>query len=641
MQKIKYLLIAALIVCSNIESYAQLNRQHIYYVGQELITEGKYKSAIDVLNILLRSDSTSTDGYFLRGISKYNLGDLIGARNDFSNAIKINSVFTQAYQYRAVTNSSLGDYESAIQDFAKAIDIRPDREGTYYSRGVTFFLSQQFENAIADFDQFIKRRPNVVDAYINRGSSYLMLKDTVSAFNNYDKAVRINRFDPAGHLRRGILYLQMNRLDSAYIDLTNSIKLDSTSLPAYFNRALVHANNNKPTDAIKDFNKSVQLDSTNSLIYFNRALLLSQIGDDNKAMDDYNKVAYYSPRNVLVYFNRGILNNQLGNVEDAERDFSKAIELYPDFANAYLSRSNVRHRMGNMTGSKSDYTIAQNKISEYRSKLTDETFSIYADTSKMFNSLLSFNTDFENRDFENVHSSDINVTLLPMHRLTPSSKDNNLPSIQKYNNSAIAQIERIYKKYDVTISPLSSQLDKSIIEAINREVDKTSQDKEVVTFTKAMTNHAIKQYTMAMKGYNDAILLAPTNAFYYMNRAVANTEMIEFISRIDQNNHKLIIDADPVNQLKNSETTYNYDEALVDINKAIELNGNIAQFYYNKGNILYLSGKKVEAITNYTKAIELHPYMAEAYYNRGLIQIDLKELDKGFLDLSKSGELGI
>ena len=642
MNRIKYLIIAILMVSSTINSYAQINRQYVYYVGQELIKEEKYKSAIDMLNVLLRADSTSTDGYFLRGIAKYNLGDLVGAKVDFSNTLKTNSVFTRAYQYRAITNSSLGDYDSAIKDFESAIDIRPDQEGIFYSRGITFFLNQQFDKAIQDFDYFIRRKPNVAEAYINRGSSYLMLKDTTEAFYNYDKAIKVNRFDPSTHLRRGILYLHMNRLDSAYIDLSESIRLDSLNIPAYFNRALVHANDKRPTEAIKDFGKSIEIDSTNSLIYFNRALLLTQIGDDNKAMEDYDKVAYYSPRNVLVYFNRGILNNKLGNVEDAERDFTKAIELYPDFANAYINRANVRYRVGDMQGSKSDHDIAQKKISEYRHKLTDESFSIYADTSKTFNSLLSFNTDFRNKDFDNVHSSDVDVKLLPMHRLTPSKKDDNkISNVNRYQNSAITQIEKIYSKYDAKISPLNHQLEQSTIKAINKDLSNTSQDNEEIIFTRAMTNHAIKQYTMAINGYNQAISQSPSNAFYYMNRAVANAEMIEFISKIDHNNHKLIIDADPVNQLKNREVTYNYNDALTDINRAISLNKNIAQFYYNKGYILHLSGNDVEAIDNYTKAIELHPYMAEAYYNRGLIQIYLKELNKGFLDLSKAGELGI
>ena len=54
-----------------------------------------------------------------------------------------------------------------------------------------------------------------------------------------------------------------------------------------------------------------------------------------------------------------------------------------------------------------------------------------------------------------------------------------------------------------------------------------------------------------------------------------------------------------------------------------------------------LSGSLPEAFEDYTKAIELNPNFAEAYYNRGIIQIFMKDTRKGCLDISKAGELGI
>ena len=56
--------------------------------------------------------------------------------------------------------------------------------------------------------------------------------------------------------------------------------------------------------------------------------------------------------------------------------------------------------------------------------------------------------------------------------------------------------------------------------------------------------------------------------------------------------------------------------------------------------LLYLDNYD-EALVNYNKAIELNPHFAEAYYNRGLIQIYMKDTRKGCLDISKAGELGI
>ena len=54
-----------------------------------------------------------------------------------------------------------------------------------------------------------------------------------------------------------------------------------------------------------------------------------------------------------------------------------------------------------------------------------------------------------------------------------------------------------------------------------------------------------------------------------------------------------------------------------------------------------ISNQLPEAYEDYTKASELNPSFGEAYFNRGLVQIYMKDTRKGYLDLSKAGELGV
>ena len=103
MRKIFLLLLVLAAWLPGYRAQAQLNKGYFFYAGRSFLIESKYRDAIEVLNILLRADSTAYEGYFLRGIAKYNLDDLIGADQDFSEAIRKNPVFTTAFQYRAIT----------------------------------------------------------------------------------------------------------------------------------------------------------------------------------------------------------------------------------------------------------------------------------------------------------------------------------------------------------------------------------------------------------------------------------------------------------------------------------------------------------------------------------------------------------
>lgn len=629
--------------------HAQYNKEYFFWVGRNCMMENNYEEAIRTLNVILRFDENAYEGYFLRGVAKFNLNDLLGADADFSTVIEKNPVYTTAYTYRAITRSRLGNYDDALKDFQEAIELRPDLPNPYYSRGVTRLLNQQFKAAIEDFDMFIRQENKVADAYINRGLSYLYLKDTVRAYDNFNTAIKTNREDPEGYNRRGSLYMQQKRYKDAEGDFDMAIKCDSTYLLSYFNRAIVYNDTNRPMKSLADFDKVIQIDSTNSLFFFNRAIVRSQIGDYNRALTDYDKVALFSPNNVLVYFYRANLLTQLGQIERAESDYTKAIELYPDFANAYLNRSTLRYAMHDPKGGKRDRDIAQRKIADYKTKLRDSTYSIYADSTYKFDKLLSFDSKFSGSTFEHIAakgSTGENMALIPLFKFTLIAPDTaEMAPKASYHAQRVTDFKRKLGNRYLQIAAGDSNFTPDSLVVFDKRLTQRMKEQNSsweVMFEKGITQALIKQYTNAVSTLSSAIELNPANPFLYFNRSTTRAEMIDFISSIDNSYQRITIDSDPANRLnsKNSRT-YNYDEAIADLNKVIKLYPEFAYSYYNRANLSALSGRLPEAYDDYTKAISLYPEFAEAYYNRGVIQIFMKDTRKGCLDLSKAGELGI
>ncbi len=639
------IVLGAALLCG-IGTRAQYNKHYFFWVGRTCMMNNDYQEAIRTLNTLLRFDKDAFEGYFLRGIAKYNLDDLIGAEADFSIAIAKNPVYTQAYTYRAITRSRLGNYDDALQDFREAIELRPDLPGPYYSRGVTRLLNQQFHEAIEDFDKFIRQEDKVADAFICRGLSHLHLKDTLRAYDDFNRAIRTNRENPNGYNRRGTLYMQQERYKEAEADFDKAVACDSNYLLSYFNRALVYNATHRPMQALADFDRVIRLDSTSSLTYFNRAMLRAQIGDYNRALEDYDKVALYSPNNVLVYYNRAGVYTQLGDWERAVEDYSSAIDLYPDFANAYIYRGRLRELLRDPQGAKRDRQTAQKKIAEYRSRLSDSTYSIYADTTQRFDRLLSFDSKFSGSNFEKIAGggSRDEMRLLPLYKFTLMRPDSGIV-VEPYR---LRRVEDFRKRIGNGLLALSCResnvpadslvvLDQRYVEAL-----KSGDASWMQLFERGITQSLIKQYTNSVNTYTSAIEQNPTNPFLYLNRSTTRAEMIDFISSIDNSYQRISIDSDPANRLNNNrKRTYNYDDAVADLNKVVKLFPDFAHAYYNRGNLRALSGDLPEAYEDYTKAIELNPHFAEAYYNRGIIQIFMKDTRKGCLDLSKAGELGI
>ena len=86
---------------------------------------------------------------------------------------------------------------------------------------------------------------------------------------------------------------------------------------------------------------------------------------------------------------------------------------------------------------------------------------------------------------------------------------------------------------------------------------------------------------------------------------------------------------------------YDYSEALADMEAAAALLPSFPYIQFNLGNLYCLSSRFVEAIDSYDKAIRLYPWLGSAYFNRGLVLIYLKDKEKGCIDLSRAGELGV
>ena len=114
-------LFCLLLTGGSAESFAQYDKDVFSFRGRQALADGKYAQAIENFNVLLQLDRSDYWTYFFRGIAKYNLGDLRGAKADFDKAVQINPIFTSGYHYRGITESRFGNYDVALEDLQKAI----------------------------------------------------------------------------------------------------------------------------------------------------------------------------------------------------------------------------------------------------------------------------------------------------------------------------------------------------------------------------------------------------------------------------------------------------------------------------------------------------------------------------------------
>ena len=221
----------------------------------------------------------------------------------------------------------------------------------------------------------------------------------------------------------------------------------------------------------------------------------------------------------------------------------------------------------------------------------------------------------------------------------------------KYNGLKVSRENAL--PVGVKVKTSDKNLSTAELDAVEKAAwTSTVQVAPIDLFLRALYDNVGKQFNSAQAYYTAAVdesegmsgVDGMYRSFYLMNRGVLRAEMIDFISSIESNVQVLSMD-DSGNtraRVKDQITRhYDYSDAIEDMKGAAQIVKDIPYIYYNLGNLYCLSSELVNSIENYTKAIELYPYRGDAYFNRGLVLIYLKDKEKGCIDLSRAGELGV
>ncbi len=164
------------------------------------------------------------------------------------------------------------------------------------------------------------------------------------------------------------------------------------------------------------------------------------------------------------------------------------------------------------------------------------------------------------------------------------------------------------------------------LKRLREELTKVKDEKEALKLAKTYTRETEKltaqeyfnraydaaeneDYEQAIADWTKAIEIDPNYTLTYYNRGIAKRRLGDISG------------------------------AITDYNKVIEINPNDAGAYYNRGNAKYNFGDISGAIADYTKAIDINPNYVSAYYNRGIAKRRLGDISGAIADYNKVIEI--
>ncbi len=625
----------------NVLFYAQINTFYWLNSGRDKILKNENLPAIECFNVVIKFLPESDEAYFLRAVAKYNLSDYRGALDDFSMAIKNNTYSSNYYLYRGDTKERLYDFKGARDDYNKSLDFNPDNVMAYICRGVNSIHLKNYDEALVDFSNAVKLNSRNHNAFLFRALGKQFKGKFEDALIDYDKAIDLDPKNADAYIKRGRNFFEMKEFKKAIADFDKAIDIEPRNSYAFFNRAIAKSESFDYMGALCDYNQVVAFDPENALTYFNRALLRVKINSPDSAILDFDKVLEISPQNVITYFNRGVVWDKLKKPKKALIDFSKAIALNPNFSAAYYYRSIQRRNLKDFYGAEQDYQ----KAAQLNAVSLNDSVSTTIDSLSMAR-MLEFKADFEESNEQIAKINELGISRFSnclIHFDVENTKDEKskiFKDLDALINENYFTQGKIYLSFAMLTSSRDSfhQFESIIsgIEPFTKDIDQLIK--------RATLKSLSKNYMGAIDDFNQIIELFPDKSLSYFGRANTRFELISIINSIREFNNEIVVGSD-LNKIKTIDNRkkekLSYDEAIEDYKKAISTDPAFFPAYYNLANVLIDAGDYLGAIRNYSSAIDIQPQFAQAYFNRGLTFIYLKETEKGCLDISKAGELGV
>ena len=528
-------------------AFSQVNTNRVMIIGKNALYFEDYVVAIQYFNQVISAKSYLAEPYYFRAMAKFMLEDFKGAEEDADLCLERNPYYTAAYQLRGAARQNQDKFELAAYDYQRSLEFMPEDRLTLINMAIVNVAMKDYEIADKFFEVLLRRYPDYVPGYLTRAQMHLEQKDSISALDDYNKAIEMDPYTAHSFSARGLLYLQQGEFNSSLEDFDEAIRLDPYFTGNYINRGLVKYNLNDLRGAMSDYDRVIDTDNNNLIARFNRGLLRAQVADNNRAIEDFDKEIELEPDNSMAYLNRAMLFAEIGDNMSALNDIDFVLDEHPDFFSGYYMRAEMKRKLNDLRGAEADYNLARTEEAKAKRRATVDAESGRKSESK------------ETREETDKDIDKFNL-------LVVADKESDEKQKSKYQSESRGRVQDMGAR--ITLEPrfVLTYYDKGF--EVNRPVyysgtlEDANNQLRLTWRLKAVNNEAplnelqVQTHFRSIDNYSELMQQRPNDSNLYFGRAM------DFM---------LVQD---------------YDNALSDINKAIELNPELSQSYFVKAVIL-------------------------------------------------------
>ncbi|MCH5214812.1 MAG: tetratricopeptide repeat protein [Muribaculaceae bacterium] len=648
MKMIRHIVALLILALAALPGRAQVNAEQVTAIGRNVLSLDDYMLAIHYFNLAINAKDYRAEPYFLRALAKMKLDDFSGAERDCSTAIDRNKYMTEAYKLRGYVRQQLGRDSLAIADFEYGLTQNPkDRDFLFY-KAISELNLKRYEAADSTLGSLIAANPKYYDAITARAQLRVERGDTVGALEDIDRSLAVSKTQEYPYILRAQIYSAREDWPQAIEALDEAVRLDPSRPDFYINRAFFKYKNDDYTGAMADYNETLHIDPYNSAALFNRGLLRFEVMELAQAAEDFSKVLDLDAGNFHARYNRALVYLTAQEYAKARPDLNAILKAYPRFYPAYYAMAQLLQGLGDERGAirsmmKGDEIVRNYVKNPEKNPLDKPTIAGVANSKghtadeevseeeliHRFNQLVTSEVDSQevlaaNDKYKGrVQDRETSLQPEPYFHLSMLPPKESLKAVSNYFRELGEFNSHNYIEETIYLVEDDSSMSEGEIQRAFDMVDKytrvisTSRPKAANYIARGVSYTMLKNYESALADFNKALELMPDYTLALMGKGYASAMLM----RTDKDVLPTSVSAT--------------------FAQAAKVNPLLLYAWFNLGNLHYDQNDYAGAVEYYDKALELNRELGAAYYNRGLAKMQQGLRDEAFADFSKAGELGI
>ncbi len=333
---------------------SDVNSAEIYYkIGMAFYYKRELDKALNYFKLALEHDSKLAEAHFMIAEISMKKGDLIEAREQAENAVKISPLQSSRAYYLIYCILSLSNktkwYQKITKLLASFITLPFDKyamksvlKQLSYLKFIPVLLktsimifSKGFTQEVLDiYRETLDKAPGFVELYINLGRVYYELKRYEDAICEYKMAIWLDSLNIRAYYYLCQLYEEIRDFDDAIETCKKMIELQPHSADFHCRLAQYLYLNEELDEAIDHYQTAVTLNPNpqwTSVVAQTLGFIFQEnIKNLDAAISSYQQAYNLNPEDIDVYLNLGNVFFEKGAYDNALIIYKKALESSPN-----------------------------------------------------------------------------------------------------------------------------------------------------------------------------------------------------------------------------------------------------------------------------------------------------------------------